>query len=355
MSKTATLDELIALNDEIAALVRAGVPLEMGLSQLADSSPSGLARLSQRLTERMSAGASLQDALRDEGSHAPNVYVAVIEAGIRANRLPEALESVSALSRSLLDLHRKVVLALVYPLIVVAVSYVLFVGFVYFFVGSLNGVYENLRFEPGFAIRAMTWLRGSVEIWGPGIPVVALVVGGWLTFTEPSAKKTGSLVPRTVYRFRWIPWIRSTMDQFDNATFAQLAGLLIRHETPLHEAVLLAGHATGNVGIATDVDRIAQRLQAGEKLESALQDARHMPKFLRWMMTIGVQHGSLAATFTQASEVYESRAQQQAHWARVTLPIIMTVGVAGVTVLVYTQALFLPVIELYQQLMMPVV
>jgi type II secretory pathway component PulF len=73
------------------------------------------------------------------------------------------------------------------------------------------------------------------------------------------------------------------------------------------------------------------------------------------MMVVGGQHGSLDATFEQASEVYEGRAQQQSHWARVTLPMIMTVGVAGVAVLLYGQALFLPVIELYEQLMVPVV
>jgi general secretion pathway protein F len=354
MSKP-TLSELIALNDEIAALVRAGVPLEMGLGQLGESAPSGLAHLSDRVSERMSAGASLQDALKDEGSHAPDVYVAVVEAGIRANRLPEALESVSTLSRSLLELHRKVVLALLYPLIVLVVSYALFVGFVFYFVSSLNGVYETLRFEPGYAIRAMVWLRESIQFWGPGVPLIALMLAIWLTRRQPKGLNAASLVPRSIHSFRWVPWIRSAMNQFDIATFARLAGLLVNHKAPLHEAILLAGHATGNAGIRADVDKIAARLQAGETLEVAIADSKHLPKFLRWMMVVGGQHGSLDATFEQASEVYEGRAQQQSHWARVTLPMIMTVGVAGVAVLLYGQALFLPVIELYEQLMVPVV
>jgi type II secretory pathway component PulF len=355
MSKPASISELIALNDEIAALVRAGVPLELGLGQLADSAPSGLARLSGRLSERMSAGVSLQDALKDEGGHAPDVYVAVVEVGIRANRLPEALESVSALSRSLLELHRKVVLALVYPLIVLVIAYSMFVGFVYYFVWGLNGVYQTLQFEPGFAIRAMIWLRESIQYWGPGIPILGLLLACWVTLRQPSAKNSGSLVPKSIYSFRWIPWIRSAMDQFDNATFARLAALLIQHKAPLHEAVLLAGHATGNPKIRADVDQIATRLQAGQSLESSLEGSRQLPKFMRWMMTLGGQHGALDATLQQASDVYESRAQQEAHWARVTLPIIMTVGVAGVAVLLYGQALFLPVIELYEKLMIPVV
>jgi type II secretory pathway component PulF len=354
MSKP-SLSEMIALNDEIAALVRAGVPLELGLRQLSDSAPSGLAVLSERLSERMSAGSTLQEALKDEGSHAPDIYVAVVEAGIRANRLPEALESVSALSRSLLELHRKVVLALIYPLIIMLLSYSLFVAFVYFFVGGLNSAYQMLRFEPGYAIQSMTWIRQSIAIWGPGIPLIALAIAYWLTKSQPQALASGSLVPRSVFRFRWLPWIRSTMDQFDNATFARITGLLVQHETPLHDAVLLAGNATGNAGLVEDSIAISERLQSGQSLQSALESACQLPKFLCWMMTMGSQHGSLNKTLLQASETYETRANQHAQWAQVTLPIIMTVGVAGVTVFLYSQALFLPIIELYQQLAAPVV
>ena len=61
-TKQIALEDLIALNDEIASLVRAGVPLELGLSGFASSVSGRLRRLTDGLAERMKAGASLSAA-----------------------------------------------------------------------------------------------------------------------------------------------------------------------------------------------------------------------------------------------------------------------------------------------------
>ena len=50
-----TVDELLALNDEIAALVRAGVPLERGLADLGGDMPGRLGALATRLVDEVLA------------------------------------------------------------------------------------------------------------------------------------------------------------------------------------------------------------------------------------------------------------------------------------------------------------
>ncbi|UCH70240.1 MAG: type II secretion system F family protein, partial [Candidatus Bathyarchaeota archaeon] len=61
-----TLEQLIALNDEIAALVRTGIPLEQALGQLGEDMPGRLGKLTQRLAERMQRGESLSQVLEEE-------------------------------------------------------------------------------------------------------------------------------------------------------------------------------------------------------------------------------------------------------------------------------------------------
>ena len=58
MSTAFTIEQLIALNDEIASMARAGVPLELGLRELGGDSAGRLREVSQALSDRMSAGAS---------------------------------------------------------------------------------------------------------------------------------------------------------------------------------------------------------------------------------------------------------------------------------------------------------
>ena len=63
-----TLDQLVALNDEIAALVRAGVPLDRGLRSLGEDLPGRLGRFARQLSERIARGESLTDALAEPTS-----------------------------------------------------------------------------------------------------------------------------------------------------------------------------------------------------------------------------------------------------------------------------------------------
>src|SRR5688500_16429760 len=124
-----SLEQLIAVNDEVAALVRSGVPLELGLRQAAGDLPGRLRRISSDLAAALNRGDSLPEALDRCGHQFPPVYRAIVEAGLRGRNLPRALEAVTGFAKSSLELRRQLSLALVYPLIVIGVAYALFVAF----------------------------------------------------------------------------------------------------------------------------------------------------------------------------------------------------------------------------------
>ena len=106
-----TLDHLIALNDEIAALVRTGLPLERGLREVGGDFHGRLGRAMTVLAERMSRGESLPEALTAERERLPRIYRAVVEAGLRAGRLAAALEGLTGFVRAYLDSRQAIGLA----------------------------------------------------------------------------------------------------------------------------------------------------------------------------------------------------------------------------------------------------
>ena len=124
------LADLIALNYEIVALVRAGVPLELGLRGLSGSVASRLGRLTERLADRLSNGLSLVEALEQEGPAVSPIYTAVVGAGLESGRLGEALGSLTLSAQVEQDARQRVALALVYPAIVATIGYALLVLFV---------------------------------------------------------------------------------------------------------------------------------------------------------------------------------------------------------------------------------
>ena len=89
--------------------------------------PGQPGKLAKMLGERMSAGESLPQILASEPDRFPPVWRAVVEAGLKSGQLAAALELMSTTARRVAETRRLVGAALLYPLIVVAVAYGVFV------------------------------------------------------------------------------------------------------------------------------------------------------------------------------------------------------------------------------------
>ncbi len=107
-----TIDQLLALNDEITALIRAGVPLERGLIVAGRDLRGRLGRIASALSQRLARGESLPQALEGEDRSIHPLYRAVVEAGAQSGRLPIALEGIGRYVRGYSDARAAIGLAL---------------------------------------------------------------------------------------------------------------------------------------------------------------------------------------------------------------------------------------------------
>ena len=68
------------------------------------------------------------------------------------------------------------------------------------------------------------------------------------------------------------------------------------------------------------------------------------------MIGASTDRDGLAASLNQLDELYRRRAQFQADWFRMALPVVVTMAVGGGAVLLYGLALFLPLTEIYRNM-----
>src|SRR3954470_8499922 len=172
-----SVEELGALNDEIAALVRAGVPLERGLLRAGSDLSGGLKRITQALGARLGRGESLGQALEAEKGATPPLYRAVVEAGARSGRLPAALEGLARYVRSYSEARSSIGVALWYPILVLSLAYALFLGLVFEVIPRFIGAFEVLGLG---VIRPLHWLADLGELapyWWPVGPVLLAALG----------------------------------------------------------------------------------------------------------------------------------------------------------------------------------
>ncbi len=346
-----TLEQLIALNEEIGALMRAGVPLEQGLSHLGQDMPGRLGKLAGEIAERLQRGEALSDVFRVYAAEIPPVYRAVVEAGARSGRLAAALESVAASAQRTADMRSLVAGAIAYPLLVFLLGWGLLVGFVAEIVPRFLPVFEGFDAYGLAVLEKIAVVGESVVYWGPAVPAVILLVAGtWWYQTARGAMAE----PRLAALFlSWLPGVGRVLRLQRVATFVEILALLAENQVPLDQGLLLAADACGDSHIARSARAMAAAIARGEPLESADGGFRDFPPLVQWMMVAGQQRGTLVASLRHAAEMYRNQASHRAAVVRIHLPVLMTVFLGGGVTVLYVMLLMGPWIAMLRGLARP--
>jgi type II secretory pathway component PulF len=343
---TISIDQLIALNDEIASLVRAGVPLELGLREIGQDSAGRLKEISEALATRMNSGESLPEALSAEQTRLPAAYRTVVEAGLRAGRLPAALESLSNYARELIELRRQIALALLYPLVVVSLAYLLFLVVIVDLVERLRETYELFRLPIHWPLAVVAWAADAATRWWWVLPLCAGVSVLWWMLTGGAHLLSFHGLARPL---AWFPGVGLISRRFQFANFADLLALLVEHDVPLPEAMRLAAEATAGSSLGIAAHQLAALVEQGN-VASAGGYRYGFPPFLFWVLTRGRQSGELPRLLRHATTIYRRRAANLVNWFKVGLPIVTALFIGGGVTAMYALTLFGPLVRFWSDL-----
>jgi general secretion pathway protein F len=333
-----TLDDLAALNREMAALIGAGLPLEPGLKSIAADYHGRPGRLAARLAERTAAGMPLPEAIAAEGDALPAAYRAVVDAGLRSGRLSAALEGFAETAARIAEMRRITAQAVIYPLLVLSLAWVITV----FMLTKVIPRYETLDLEN--------------RLWAPALNL-SKEQRGWLAISVPAAffvfaliwwvRTRGAPSGRLTSRFiQWIPGVRRAVRLSEQANFADLLATLLRSAVPMTEALPLAARASGVADLVASATEAAERISSGAPLTAEFRTLRQLPPLVRTAL-LSVESASEAQTvesLQRAADVYRERSTAWVADFAVLLPVTLTVlvglGVVGMYALVLMQPYF---------------
>ncbi|HEY2828350.1 MAG TPA: type II secretion system F family protein [Pirellulales bacterium] len=340
-AKNLSLDELIALTDEMAALVHAGVPLEKGLAQVAVDLNPRTGNLAADLATRMQAGESLPHALAASPKTFSPIYLAVVDAGLRSGRLSAALEGLANSSRRIAELRRLARVAILYPVFVAFLAFGLFVAGLVWFQPYLTQTYGVMELSPAPLNLQLADLGRTAPSWAPWIPLVAFVV---LMLWWMWSKRATTHSP---WLWRFTPGSR-LLYYSHLATFADLLALLIEHCTPLDEAIVLAADAGGDKRLKQSARQFAQLHAAGITPNlttvgaTAASPISGLPPLVSWLLIGGGTQPALVESLRNTSQTYQRRVQRLDDWLRLYLPLCLIVGIGGTAVVIYALTLLGP-------------
>lgn len=342
-----TPEVLIALNDEIATLVMAGVPLELGLRALGNDVPSVLGRVSQDIAARLQLGQPLPESLNSAIPGLPRVYLAAIESGLKSGELPRTLQLLSQFMQQGLELRQRIEFAFLYPLVVFLASYGLLVTCAIESVEHWTAIWGDARLQRGSWLTSYHVFCENWPMWvwiAPTLVVSAIV--GWFWFGRrsllPDRRPSGLL--------RLIPGLHGVVVAWHWSIFCESAALLIGHAVPFPAALRLAGATTGNPLIDSEMSRLAENIEHGKSAADSLKDRRQVPPFLRWVLATSSQPSVLLESLRQAAGIYYERAQRRSDAIKRWLPLALIVLIGGGAALIYATSCVVPIIGLFEEI-----
>lgn len=352
--RSVSLEQLTELCDEMAALVRAGVPLERSLAEVAEELPGRLGQLTSSLASQLERGENLYESLGDSGNF-PEFFPAMLQAGVESGRLGIALEGMAATGRRMIEMRRIVILAFMYPIIVFFVAYALFTLLISRISMGIGRFYDNMNLPRNRMTEFVESFSGLPRSWILAVPLlIILLVLLWLVATKRSRLlQSGGLG----WALGWLLPARRVIMLNRYGYFGEILALLIEQRIPAPQALRLASKATGDRNLYHSSAEFAAALERGE----VASYVSGMPPLLRWLI-----HGAAVAGIPsqevlvrglrRLAENYRDQARRQADFMGIYVPAIATILIGGGVTIFYAAVVFVPLGDLlYRMCQLPFV
>ena len=342
-----TAEDLVTLNEEIAGMARAGLPLDQGLSALAREMKRGrLQKVTAELATDLKNGHTLPESLQRQGSRVPPFYAGLVAAGVRTGRINEVLATLTVYARSLADLRSIVIGSLYYPAIVLVMALILFGLLFAFLVPQFEKIFHDFRIQLPAVTEFMIGV--SRHIWEIlAIPVIIIVVGFFVRLYLKHTDRGRRAWARFVYG---MPIVGTLIRSSRLAAFTDLLGILVDHGLPLPEAFGFAGAACSDPLLSAAAKDVQADLSRGIPLGEIYRNRKLVPELIAWMTTLGEQRGSLGETLHHVAGLYKRQTEMRANLLRSVLPPLIILFTAAIIVTLFILGVVLPMLSLFNAL-----
>ena len=184
--------DLAIITRQLATLARAGLPLDEALQAVSEQTEKPrLKSIMLGVRAKVLEGHTLASGLDDFPQAFPTVYRATVSAGEQAGQLDSVLERLAEYTESRHSLSQKIGQALVYPIVLTTLSFIIVTFMLVYIVPKVVGVFETTGQELPILTRGLITLSEFVQAWWWAIILVVIAA----VFTIRSILKGAEATP----------------------------------------------------------------------------------------------------------------------------------------------------------------
>lgn len=334
--------DFLLFNQQLSALLRAGIPVLQAISLLKTRSPSASLRaVLGNVEEKIKNGVPLSQAFESQGIF-PRIYTASILAGEQSGSLDEVLHRFVEYLRRSVSITRKLRGALAYPAFLLVAAGFMIAFLTLYIVPRMSDLFRGLdanRGLPAITNLVLAISTGLTQnIWWI-LPLVIVLIVSLVLWLRTA---NGRLVLHKL--LLKLPVAGTLIRQMAAAQLARSLSTLLSGGITVPDSWEIASQAISNTELRRRSESVLQLIREGRGFTESLEQANWLPELALDMIGIGERSGSLREMLDEVAKFYDAEAEVKLEQLTTLLEPAILLVMAGVVVVILL-AIYLPIID----------
>ncbi len=334
--------DLTLITRQMATMLESGIALlrVIGIIEKQAEKPK-LKEMFGQIKNDVSQGQTLSSALAKNPKYFDKLYVSMVKAGEASGSLDVVLVRLAKSKEDSEELKGRVKGAMIYPVIVVAVSFIIVYGLMSFVVPRFVEMFAGAGMEmPALTQVVINISAVMAKFWH--VILVAVVGGIFLLIKTIKTPKGKEKFDKFILK---IPMIGTLLRKVSVARFTRTMATLLSSGVPILLAFDIASETSGNTVISKAVVLARNSIKEGNTIAKPLEQSGEFPVMVTQMIEVGEESGTITEMLNKISDFMETDIKQGIQAlvsAMEPLAIVIMAVVVGTIVI----ALFLPLFSI---------
>jgi general secretion pathway protein F len=334
--------EVAEMTRQLATLVKSGIQVTEAIGAISEQLENPLfKKILAEVKRSVSEGSTLATALKKHPKVFSDLYVNMVASGETSGTLDVVFERLADVTESQVKLRSKVTSALIYPMIMLALSFGIVLLMLLFVIPKMKQLLEDMGKElPGIT----KFLLGTSDLFRDYWYVIFILFGfAAFAFARWKASPEGK-VAWDGYKLR-MPLFGALFREMGVARFARTLSTLLAAGVPILNALTIVQNVIGNVVLEKVVEAARDAVKEGQPIAEALKRGRQFPPMVCHMIAVGEKSGQIEEMLNNVANSYELQVEQKVSRLTSTLEPLMIV-MMGLIVGFMVMAVILPMMDM---------
>jgi type IV pilus assembly protein PilC len=338
--------QLCTFTRQFSTLQDAGLPVLRSLRILEHQlKPGVLKNALIDVVDDVESGSTLSEAFAKHPKCFDRLYVNMVKAGEAGGALEVILKRLADFKEKSQSLKRKVIGAMVYPVVVILVAVSILTFIMIYIIPKFKKIFKDFQMELPWMTTKLIEVSDWFATYWYVLPLFPIC--WFLLIKLIRLSKTGAYALDRVKL--WIPVMGNILEKTIVARTMRTLGTLVASGVPILEALSIVRETCNNAVFERCYTRVYESIREGDTIAQPMKQSRLVDDMVVNMIDVGEETGDLDTMLYKIADVYDEEVNVLVA-AMISLLEPLMIVVLGLIVGTIVIALFLPLIKLLEGL-----